>query len=136
MTDKCIFCGIAQGRIPSVRVYEDANFIALMDINPVTPGHLLIITREHYPSTLDVPDEILAKVFPLAKRLAEAATMGVGATSFNLIINNGKESGQLVEHFHLHVIPRKNTSELPLKSGAPADLTKLPFVADSIRSNL
>jgi histidine triad (HIT) family protein len=136
MSDKCIFCEIVSGRIPSIRVYEDQDFIALMDINPVSPGHLLIITREHFATTQDVPDKYLAKALPLAKRLAEAALIGVGAKAFNIVINNGKESGQLVPHWHLHVIPRTNKEEFPLKTGEAADLTKLPFVAAAIRDNL
>jgi histidine triad (HIT) family protein len=134
--DKCIFCEIAQGRIPSIRVYEDENFLVFMDINPVTTGHCLLATKQHYATTDDVPDEILAKALPLAKRLAMATLIGVGAEGYNLLQNNGSVSGQLVDHWHLHIIPRKNKNELPLKTGDPADLTKLPFVADNIRSNL
>ncbi|MDR1042262.1 MAG: HIT domain-containing protein [Deltaproteobacteria bacterium] len=136
MTDSCIFCEIANGRIPSIRIYEDADFISFLDINPITRGHLLIVTREHYPATSDVPDWILAKALPLAKKLAAAALAGVGADSFNILVNNGAAAGQAVAHWHLHVIPRKDPSELPLKEGGPADLTKLPFTAADIRSNL
>ncbi|MDR1607042.1 MAG: HIT domain-containing protein [Deltaproteobacteria bacterium] len=132
----CIFCEIVGGRIPSIRVYEDESFIALMDINPLTQGHLLIITRQHYATTLDVPDDILAKALPLARRLAEAAILGVGAPAFNIFVNNGSESGQAVAHWHLHVVPRHSPQEIPLAAGAPADLTKLPFTAAAIRENL
>jgi histidine triad (HIT) family protein len=133
---ECIFCEIVKGRIPSIRVYEDDDFVVLMDINPVTPGHCLIITREHYPTTSEVPDALLAKALPLAKKLAGAALLGVGAEGYNLIANNGRISGQDIDHWHMHVIPRRDRSELPLRSGDPADLTRLPFVADAIRSNL
>jgi histidine triad (HIT) family protein len=136
MTEKCIFCEIANSKIPSVRVYEDEDFIAFMDINPISDGHLLIITRSHYKTTSEVPDKTLAKALPLAKKLAGAATLGVGATGYNLLINNGPISGQAVEHWHLHIIPRKDKAEFPMHTGAPADLTKLPFVAASIRDNL
>jgi histidine triad (HIT) family protein len=95
-----------------------------------------LVTREHYPTLLEVPDEILAKALPLAKNLAQAAMLGVGATGFNIIGNNGPVSGQLVDHWHLHIIPRQNKNEIPLRQGEPADLTKLPFVADAIRTNL
>ncbi|MDR2611994.1 MAG: HIT domain-containing protein [Deltaproteobacteria bacterium] len=136
MSTSCIFCEIANGRIPSIRIHEDADFIAFLDINPITRGHLLIITREHYPNTLDVPDTLLAKALPLAKRLAAAALAGVGAESFNILVNNGTASGQAVGHWHLHVIPRKTRSEFPFKEGGPADLTQLPFTAADIRSHL
>jgi histidine triad (HIT) family protein len=133
---KCIFCEIANGRIPSIRVYEDDEFLVFMDINPVTNGHCLLVTRIHYSTMVNVPDELLAKALPLAKNIAQAAMIGVGATGFNIINNNGAVSGQLVDHWHLHIIPRRDKSELPLKVGDPADLTKLPFVADNIRANL
>jgi histidine triad (HIT) family protein len=136
MSTSCIFCEIADGRIPSIRIYEDADFISFLDINPLTRGHLLIITRKHYPATLDVPDAVLAKALPLAKKLARAAAMGVGAEGFNIMINNGTVAGQAVDHWHLHVIPRTDRSELPLREGGPADLTKLPFTAADIRNNL
>jgi histidine triad (HIT) family protein len=136
MSEKCIFCEIANGRIPSIRVYEDPDFIAFMDINPISEGHLLLVTREHYVKTLEVPDDILKKSLPLAKKLVAATLLGVGAKDYNLVINNGPLSGQLVPHWHMHLIPRRSSNELPLKTGDPADLTKLPFVAERIRENL
>jgi histidine triad (HIT) family protein len=133
---KCIFCEIAEGRIPSIRVYEDEDFIVLMDINPLTAGHVLLITRRHFENTLEVPDALLARALPLARKVAEAAMLGVGAPAFNIFINSGPESGQAVGHWHLHIVPRKDPAELPLKPGDPADLTKLPFTAAAIRDNM
>ncbi|MDR1677099.1 MAG: HIT family protein [Deltaproteobacteria bacterium] len=133
---KCIFCEIASGRIPSIRIYEDEDFIVFMDINPITEGHCLIVSRNHYSTLTDVPDELLSRALPLAKKIATATMLGVGAEGFNLIGNNGEISGQLVDHWHLHIIPRRDKKELRFKQGEPADLTKLPFVADNIRTNL
>jgi len=134
--DGCVFCQIASGRIPSIRIYEDNEFIAFMDIAPLSKGHFLIVPRAHYEFLGDVPDQILAKVLPLAKRLSEAAMTGLGVEGFNLLQNNGEVAGQAVAHWHLHVIPRHDKSELPVKPGAPADLTQLPFVAENIRLNV
>ncbi|MDR2199471.1 MAG: HIT family protein [Deltaproteobacteria bacterium] len=136
MSEKCVFCEIAHGRIPSIRVYEDADFIAFMDINPISEGHLLLVTRGHYPKTTDVPDAILDKALTLAKKLAAATLLSVGREDFNLVVNNGPLAGQLVKHWHMHIIPRRSKDELPLKQGAPADLTRLPFVAERVRENL
>lgn len=130
----CVFCQIAQGRIPSIRIFENDGFIVFMDIAPQTEGHFLIVPRGHYEFLADVPDAVLAEVLPLAKKLSNAAMAGLGFEGFNLIQNNGEVAGQAVGHWHLHVIPRRSTEELPLKPGVPADLTKLPFAADSIRS--
>lgn len=132
----CIFCQIAAGRIPSIRIYEDENFIAFMDIAPQTEGHCLIVPRDHYAALEDMPDALLAKVLPLAKKLAGAAMTGLGTEGFNLLQNNGAVAGQAVDHWHMHIIPRRAAGEIPFKAGAPADLTKLPFVAENIRINV
>ena len=130
----CVFCQIAQGRIPSIRIFENDDFIVFMDIAPQTEGHFLIVPRSHYEFLADMPDALLADVLPLAKKLSKAAMAGLNAEGFNLVQNNGEIAGQAVGHWHLHVIPRRNKNELPLKPGAPADLTHLPLVADSIRN--
>lgn len=134
--DGCVFCQIAAGRIPSIRVYEDSDFIAFMDIAPQTEGHFLIVPRAHYEVLGDVPDALLAKVLPLARRLSDAAMNGLGVEAFNLLQNNGELAGQAVGHWHLHVIPRRAKGEMPFTPGKPADLTKLPFVAENIRLNI
>lgn len=132
----CIFCQISSGRIPSIRIYEDNDFIAFMDIAPQSEGHFLIVPRAHYEKLTHMPDKLLAKVLPLAKKLSDAAMLGLGAPGFNLLQNNGEVAGQAVGHWHLHVIPRRERGEFPFKPGAPADLTQLPFVAENIRLNV
>ena len=134
--DGCVFCQIAAGRIPSIRIYEDDDFIAFMDIAPQTEGHFLIVPRAHYELLGQVPDKLLAKVLPLAKKLSDAALAGLGVEAFNLLQNNGETAGQAVGHWHLHVIPRRSREEIPMRPGAAADLTKLPFVAENIRINV
>ena len=132
----CVFCQIADGRIPSIRIYEDKEFIAFMDIAPQSEGHFLIVPRAHYEALTDVPDKVLTKILPLAKKLSDAAMTGLGVEGFNLLQNNGEVAGQAVPHWHMHVIPRRDKSEFPFKPGAPADLTHLPFVAENIRLNV
>lgn len=132
----CVFCQIAAGRIPSSRLYEDEDFIAFMDIAPQTEGHFLLVSKKHYETLADMPDELLAKALPLAKKLARAAVSGLDVEGFNLVQNNGSVAGQIVPHWHLHIIPRRDPNEVPLKAGAPADLTRLAFVADRIRQAL
>lgn len=134
--EACVFCQIAAGRIPSIRIYEDDNFIAFMDIAPQTEGHFLIVPRDHYQMLEDMPDALLAKALPLAKKLGQAAMTGLGVEGFNVLQNNGSVAGQAVDHWHLHIIPRRAAGEIPFSAGAPADLTKLPFVAENIRINV
>ncbi len=132
----CVFCQIAAGRIPSIRIYEDEDFIAFMDIAPQTEGHFLIVPRDHYPTLEEMPEFLLARALPLAQKLGRAAMTGLGVPGFNLLQNNGAVAGQVVPHWHLHIIPRRQEGEIPFKAGAPADLTRLPFVAENIRGNI
>jgi histidine triad (HIT) family protein len=102
----CIFCQIAAGTIPAAVVYTDDDFVAFLDIRPVSAGHLLLVPRLHAERLTDLPDAVLARELPLAARLARAILATTGATDFNLFNTNGAASGQEVFHHHLHVIPR------------------------------
>ena len=134
--EDCVFCRVADGRLPSAKVFENENFLAFMDIAPQTEGHFLLVTRAHYATMFEMPDELLAQALPLAKKLARAARDGLSVPGFNLLQNNGEEAGQAVPHWHLHIIPRRWPGELPMSPGAPADMTKLPLTAEKIRLNL
>jgi len=102
----CIFCRIAAGEIPANIVYEDQDFLAFLDISPVSAGHLLLIPKIHAVRLTDLPDAILARELPLAARLARAILAATGADDFNLFNTNGPASGQEVFHHHMHIIPR------------------------------
>ncbi len=107
-----------------------------MDIAPLTEGHFLLTTRAHYATLLEMPETLLARALPLARKLAAAALAGLSAPGFNLLQNNGETAGQAVPHWHLHIIPRRRPGELPLGPGAPADMAKLPAAAEKIRRGL
>jgi len=132
----CVFCQIAGGRLPSIKVFEDKDFLAFMDIAPLTEGHFLLTTRAHYATLLEMPGDLLALALPLAQKLARAALAGLEAPGFNLLQNNGETAGQAVPHWHLHIIPRRRPGELPLSPGPPADMAKLPATAEKIRLGL
>ncbi|MDR2934273.1 MAG: HIT domain-containing protein [Candidatus Adiutrix sp.] len=132
----CVFCQIAGGRLPSIRVFEDDDFLAFMDIAPLTEGHFLLATRAHYATLLEMPGGLLARALPLAEKLARAALAGLAVPAFNLLQNNGEAAGQAVPHWHLHVIPRRRPGELGLAPGTPADMTRLPLTAEKIRLHL
>ncbi len=102
----CIFCMIAKGEIPSTTVYEDETFKAVFDISPANKGHLLILPKAHAANVCELPEEMAAKVLPLAAKLGEALKKALGAEGFNLVVNTGEAAGQTVMHFHMHVIPR------------------------------
>lgn len=104
--DDCIFCKIAAGEIPSRKIYEDSDLIAIMDLNPTSKGHSLIIPKEHCTNIYDIDEDIVAKVMKTAKKLATKMTVALNCDGFNLLQNNGETAGQTMFHFHMHLIPR------------------------------
>ncbi len=103
----CIFCKIVAGDIPSERVYEDEACIAFLDINPIAPGHTLLVPRAHCADLLDAPRETLAALMAAARTVARAAMAATGGEGFNFFQFNGACSGQEVFHLHFHIIPRR-----------------------------
>lgn len=104
----CIFCRILRGEVPSARVYEDANAVAFLDINPLAPGHTLVVTRSHYDRVWEVPEGELAGLMAAVKRVSRAVVSATRAEGLNLLANNGPVAGQVVPHVHVHLIPRRN----------------------------
>ena len=106
MAEKCIFCGIIAGEIPCVRVYEDAEVLAFMDIGPVVKGHTLVIPKAHYDPITGAPVEVLQRLIAVVQRVAQAQYAGLRADGINVTQANGRAAGQVVPHLHFHVIPR------------------------------
>ena len=106
MKEDCIFCKIAKGEIHSATVYEDSHFTVILDVNPATKGHCLIITKEHFDNIYDLDGETAGKLFALATCIARAMRDALKCDGLNLVQNNGEIAGQTVNHFHLHLIPR------------------------------
>ena len=105
--ETCIFCRIVAGEIPSMRVYEDEDCIATLDIGPATKGHTLIIPKKHYADVTDgVPEELLGKLMKVASSVGVRQKERLAADGFNIVQNNGEAAGQTVPHLHIHVIPR------------------------------
>lgn len=109
---ECIFCAIAEGKIPSAKVYEDKHVFAFMDIAPATPGHLVIIPKQHYRNIFDLPTEVGSKIMETAIPLATAIREALNPDGLNLIQNNEPAGFQTVFHFHLHLIPRWEADSL------------------------
>jgi histidine triad (HIT) family protein len=103
----CVFCEILQGDAPASVVYEDERVMAFMDIQPVNPGHLLVVPRIHARDLASVEPEAGGWLFRVAMRLAEALRRsGLRCEGVNLFLADGAAAGQEVFHVHLHVIPR------------------------------
>ena len=110
----CIFCKIANGDLPSEKVYEDEHVFAFMDITPVTKGHLLVIPKNHYENVYDLPADEASHLFSVVPKLAQALKetfQQEGMKGLNLLQNNGTVAGQSVFHFHMHLIPRYDKQE-------------------------
>ncbi len=114
---RCIFCEIAEKKEQSYIVYEDEEIIVILDKYPISKGHLLVIPKKHYESLHDAPDHIICKTFMVASRLAKIYRNNIGSPGVNILSNSGKIAGQIIFHFHVHVIPRwEKISSDPWKS--------------------
>ncbi|NOU35797.1 MAG: HIT family protein [Kiritimatiellaceae bacterium] len=101
-----IFEKIVNREIPATIVYEDSDTLAFVDIGPIIKGHTLVIPKTCYNPVTETPDEVLAKLMSVCKRIAAAQIRELGADGVNIIQNNGAVAGQVVPHIHFHVIPR------------------------------
>lgn len=115
----CIFCKIVAGEIPCAKVYEDSDVLVFLDVIPNTIGHALVIPKTHAENVFDIEDTLLQKVMVTGKHLAMQMKKALGATAINLSSNNGKQAGQVVPHFHLHVIPRYENDGLQMYGPRP-----------------
>ena len=104
--DNCIFCKIANGEIPSATLYEDEDFRVILDLGPATKGHALILPKNHFANLFEIPEDMDAKAFILAKKIAKKMKDVFGCDGVNIVQNNGVAAGQTVFHFHIHLIPR------------------------------
>lgn len=102
----CIFCKIVAGQIPCHKIFEDDQVLSFLDIGPLAEGHTLVIPKDHYPLVSEMPGEAVAAVTAHLPRLARAVMAATGVQGCNILVNNGKVSGQEVEHVHWHIIPR------------------------------
>ena|SRR3989338_887451 len=123
---QCIFCHIISGKVQAKKVYEDSKTLAILDINPANPGHILLLPKEHYAIFPQMPDEELDHISMVAKALSNAVLKTLEATGTNIVIANGPAAGQKAQHSMVHIIPRKEEDnikfELPQKTIAENEL--------------
>ncbi|MFA6754907.1 MAG: HIT domain-containing protein [Bacilli bacterium] len=135
--ENCIFCKIANKTISSNVLYEDDDVMAFLDTNPATYGHALVITKEHYDSFLSCPKEVMHKVMDVAQRIGQALIKELGAKGINIIINCYEAAGQVVKHFHVHVVPRYVAADgLTIEMKGNLKDLNLPAIAKSIKEKL
>ncbi|PIR98379.1 MAG: HIT family protein [Candidatus Colwellbacteria bacterium CG10_big_fil_rev_8_21_14_0_10_41_28] len=102
----CLFCKIGSGEIDSYKVYENEDTLAFLDINPSTQGHTMVIPKKHIPNILDLPDDLAGPIYNAVKKVALLLSETLETKHFTIGNNNGRLSGQEVDHLHIHVIPR------------------------------
>ena len=137
MSDSCIFCRIAHGGIPAEIVYEDGHCMAFLDIDPLFPGHTLVIPKEHAETITDLPHAQVGPLFENAQKITRAVELATDAGGSFLGINN--RISQSVPHLHIHVVPRRKKDGLrgffwPRRKYESAE--HLAKVAESIREKL
>jgi len=104
--ESCVFCKIRDGEIPAMRIYEDERTLCIMDINPLNPGHCLVLTKTHVPTLHEAEPADLQAAITTARRVAGAIQASLRPEGLNMVQANGAAAFQSVLHFHLHLIPR------------------------------
>ncbi len=136
-TDDCLFCKMVAGQIPVTKIYEDEVVLAFLDIGPISDGHTLVIPKQHFEKLHDCPSELLGEVGSRLGKIAGAVTAAMNSEGYNVLCNNGRAAGQLIEHLHFHIIPR-NTKD-GVFDRWPAyeyEQGKIEVIAEKIRKNL
>ncbi|MEK6800610.1 MAG: HIT family protein [Nanoarchaeota archaeon] len=114
--DNCVFCKIIKGEIKTSKVEESDNLIAILDANPKSEGHTLIIPKRHYVTILDIPEKLSAEILKMVKKVSSDLLEKKKGDGFNIIMNNLPPAGQVVMHAHIHIIPRKENDGLRMIS--------------------
>ena len=103
----CIFCKISAGEIPAAKVYEDEVVFAFLDIGPISDGHTLVVPKQHIETLHGCPSQLLGQICSRLGKIAGAVAKAMNSDGYNVLCNTGRAAGQVVEHLHFHIIPRK-----------------------------
>lgn len=137
MAADCVFCKIRDGQLPSMRVYEDDRTLAIMDINPLTSGHCLVITKTHAPTLWDANVEDLQAAMAAARKVAIALRAAVKLDGLNMLQANGAAAFQSVPHYHLHLIPRWHNDDKGFDwPVVPGDRAQIQAIGERLREAL
>jgi histidine triad (HIT) family protein len=133
----CIFSKIIAGQIPAEKVYEDDVVLAFLDINPISDGHTLVIPKKKYELFDDCPGELIGEMCSRLGKIAKAVVAATEADGYNILCNNGRAAGQLIDYVHFHIIPRKSGDGVMAKwPQKPYPEGKIGIIAGKIRQNM
>lgn len=140
MTEKdCLFCKIVRGELHPVKVYEDQDVLSIMDLYPATPGHILILPKQHVENIYTLTDGLGSRIMRIAIKISQAVKSQLSPDGLNLIQSNGPAAGQTIPHFHLHIVPRYKNDAVSLSFGhssMPAPTDELEQLAGRVRADL
>jgi histidine triad (HIT) family protein len=132
-TDDCIFCKIVRGEAPAHKVHEDDRVLVFMDIFPVTDGHTLIVTKEHFENLFETTEESLRAVTAASSRVAHAIRAALDPDGLMVFQLNGVAAGF---HYHMHLLPRMQGEPLALHTRVPGDPQRLREVSERLAAAL
>jgi len=135
--DDCIFCKIIRGEIPSFKVYEDDLVFAFEDINPILPGHTLVIPKNHSKNIWEISEQDLVAVQIASKKIAQGIKEALNVDGIAFMQLNGRAVSQEVMHYHLHLVPRKaDGPPLPFSSWQlkPGNMEEIRTLAEKIKA--
>lgn len=133
--EDCVFCRIARKEEHASFVYEDKDIVAFLDSRPADEGHTLVVPRKHYENIFEVPDEEVANLFKIVKKVAYGISKSEKADGISIVQNNGEAARQIVFHFHVHIIPRYEGQDSHRPRGT-VEQNELDRVAAKIRKFL
>lgn len=134
--DKCLFCNIIKGNVPSVKLYEDEMTYAFMDIMPQSDGHMLVVPKHHTADFVDLSMEWTTACMATAQKLMNAGKAALGADGVQIMQLNGSAAGQTIFHYHVHVIPRWEGQPLTAHAREMVAAEVLEPIAEKIRGAL
>jgi histidine triad (HIT) family protein len=136
--DDCLFCKIVKGEIPCIKIYEDENALAFMDIAPLNQGHVLIIPKSHYETILDIEPDVFGWLGNVVTRVCKAVQKTLKPDGINVMQLNGKAANQVVPHLHIHVVPRNFGDGLSICAWnpIPGSMDQIKSTAEAIKAYL
>lgn len=129
-SQECVFCKIIKKEIPSKIIFENNNNLAFLDIFPINPGHTIVIPKKHYQNLEDITENELIELYKIVKKLAKLIRNKLSIDGYNVLQNNFEAAGQVIQHFHIHIIPRNKTDDkfkikIPRKQSNEEELNKI-----------
>lgn len=135
--DKCIFCKIVRGEIPSTNLFESGNVLSFLDIMPAAKGHALVIPKKHYATLLDMPHEEMKEVMEAVQKVAAAVMSTLKAEGFNVIQSNKEVAGQIIPHVHFHIVPRSKNDNISFEwERGEAEKEELAKYAEMVKGKI